>query len=287
LNISRKLVMSVVAGLVLQGSVYLYLDQIVLAPTAAFEVSPAVGSQTIIEGKAYYSHDRRYMALVKTDTVEIYSMPGSKLVRTVELKGQQLSYFKWLEDRNLALMGLYIATSSEDSRIVLAQLNPMSEGQELGTMINKLPPTSKITDVAYSTATNVIYMQVQVASSPNRYRIYRTDANQDITRVYINTSNIGSIGSIYEQDSVIYDNLDEGTIIVRHGDGSWQVISPVGGRYRLVGVSSKNMIYIARLNAEGLAETILQGGLLGGFAPKQTLQPPVDIQSLQIDDIKQ
>lgn len=287
MNISRKLVISVIAGLILQGSAYLYLDQVLLAPTASFEVSATVGSQTIIEGKAYYSHDRRYMAIAKTDSVEIYSMPGSQLVRAVPLKGQQLSYFKWLEDRNLALMGLCTETSSEYSRIVLTQLNPVSERQELATTINNLPPGSKITNVAYSTATNVIYMQVQVANSPDRYRIYRTDANQDITRVYINTSHVGSIGIIYDQDSVVYDNLDEGTVIVRHGDGSWQVISPVVGQYRLVGVSSKNIIYIAKMNAEGLAETVLQGGLLGGFAQERTLQPPVDIRYLQIGDIKQ
>ena len=285
MNISRKLVTSLVAGLVLQGSVYLYLDQVLLAPTASFEVSAAVGSQTSIEGKVYYSHDRRYRALVKTDSVEIYSMPGSKLVRTVPLKGQQLSYFKWLEDRNLALMGLYTETSSEYNRIVLTQLNPVSEGQELATTIKNLPPESKITDVAYSTATNVIYMQVQVASNPDRYRIYRTDANQDITRIYINTSRVGSIGIISDQDSVIYDNLDDGTIIMRHGDGSWKLISPVVGQYRLIGVSAKNSIYIAKINAEGLAETVLQGGLVEGFTQKRILQPPVDIRSLQIGDI--
>jgi len=287
LDISRKLVTGIVAGLVLQSSVYLYLDQVLLAPTASFEVSAAVGAQANIEGKAYYSHDLRYMALVKTDSVEMYSMPGSTLVRTVELKGQQLSYFKWLEDRNLALMGLYNETSSGNSRIVLMQLNPIREGQELATTINNLPSKSKITDVACSTATNVIYMQVQVANTPDGYRIYRTDADQDITRVYTNTNNIGRIGILYDQDSVVYDNLDDGIIIVRHGDGSWKVISPVVGRYRLIGVSSKNMIYIAKINAEGLAEAVLQGRLVDKFTQIRPLQQPVDIHSLQIGDIAQ
>ena len=285
MNISRKLVISLVAGLVIQGSVYLYLDQILLAPTASFEVSAMIGPQTNIEGKAYYSHDRRYMAIVKTQSVDIYSMPDSTLVRTVDLKGQKLSYFKWLDDRNLALMGLYTETSSEYNSIVLTQLNPVSEGRELAATINNLPPKSKITDVACSTATNVIYMQVKVTDNPERYRIYRTDANQEITRIYINSSRIGSIGIIYDQDTVVYDNLDEGTIIVRHGDGSWKLISPVVGQYRLIGVSSKKIIYIARINAEGLAETVLQGGMLGDFTQNRILQPPVDIKSLQIGDL--
>lgn len=287
MNRSRQIVTSVVAGLVLQISAYVYLDQVLLAPTASFEVNATVGAQTIIEGKAYYSNDRQYMALVKTDSVEIYSMPGSKLVRTVQLKGQQLSYFKWLEDRNLALLGLYTETSSEESTIVLTRLNPISEGQELATTIKNLPLKSRITDVAYSTATNVIYMQVQVANSPDRYRIYRTDANQEITRIYLNTSRIGNIGILYDQDSVVYDNLDEGTIIVRHGDGSWQVLSPVVGQYRLVGVSSKNIIYIAKINAEGLAEAVLQGGLQKEFTQNRNLQPPVDVGSLHIGDVTQ
>lgn len=287
MNRSSQIIASVVAGVVLQISAYLYLDQVLLAPTTSFEVIAPVGAQAIIDGKAYYSNDRQYMALVKTDSVEIYSMPGSKLVRTIQLKGRELSYFKWLEDRNLALVGLHTETSSEDSSIVLTRLNPVSEGQELATTIKNLPLKSKITDVAYSTATNVIYMQVQVSNSPDRYRVYRTDANQEITRVYLNTSRIGNIGILYDQDSIVYDNLDEGTIIVRHGDGSWQVISPVVGQYRLIGVSSKNSIYIAKMNAEGLAESVLQGGLQKEFTQNRNVQPPVDIGSLHIGDVTQ
>jgi hypothetical protein len=284
LNISRKLILVIVAGLLFQGSIYLYLDRVLLAPISTFQVSDAVEAHAATAGKAYYSHDRRYMAIVKSGLVEIYGMPGNTLVRSMELGKRQVSYFKWLEDRNLALMGLYDTDASGHNSVVLTQVNPLNDGHELSTPLGNLPRESKITEVAYSTATNVIYMQVQIASSPDVYRIYRTDANQDVRRVYFNNSNVGRIGILYDQDSLIYDNLDDGTVMVRHGDGSWKVISPASGKYRLIGVDVKNRIHIAKLNSEGLANAVLKVDVGGVLVQNRVLQTPVDSRQLKISE---
>jgi hypothetical protein len=225
------------------------------------------------------------MAVIKNNTVEIFSMPGKKLVRTIELGQQRVSYFKWLEDRDLALMGLYYDNAAGTSRVVLTHVNPVREGNEHSSTINNLPHGSKMTDVAYSTATNVIYMQIQTSTEPDLYRIYRTDADQDLTRIYLTTNRIGRIGVLYDQDVLLYDNVMEGTVIARFGDGSWRVISPKLGNYSLVGLDVKNNIYIAKLNAEGLAATIFKGQLGNGFAQDRTLQTPMEVRHLKMRDI--
>ena len=220
MKISRKILAGIIIGLMLQAGIYVYLDQVLLAPASSFQVTEADQSQGQITGKAYYSFDRRFMAIAKEDTVEIYRLPGKFLVRTINVEHRRVSYFKWLEDRNLALLGTYPASSSaKDNQVILAQINPLSEGHELSTKLNNLPKDSKITEVAYSTATNVIYMQVQVSSNPDRYRIYRTDANQELARIYFNNNNVGRIGVLYDQDSLIYENLDDNSVMVRHGNG--------------------------------------------------------------------
>lgn len=268
------------ASLALQGAIYLYLDQVWLAPAAAFQVS-APAAEAVTNGQAFYSWDRRYMALAKTDVVEIYAMPERQLVRTIPLAGWELSYFHWLDDRDLALMGLHNNVGGQ-GQVMLTHLDPKREGNEIATTIKALPLDSKITDVAYSTATNVLYIQIQVA--PDTYRVYRTDADRNLTRVPLATEHIGRIGVLYDQDSLIYDNLVDDTVIVRHGNGSWRIISPPGARYRLVGVDRQNNIYITKLNEQNLGVSIWRGRLQVGFEHERDLNAPMDARQLKLSD---
>ena len=211
----------VVASLILQGLVYLYFDKVLLAPTSSYQVTAA--ADNVAGGQAYYSRDRRYTAIIKADAVDIYAAPGKTPVRTVELRGKKVSYFRWLEDRDLALMAVH-EDGRDTASVTLSQIRPLGGEHELSETVSKLPRGSKITDVAYSTATNVIYMLVQTAVSPDLFRVYRTDANRDVTRVYLNSNRVGKIAVLYDQDTMFYDNVLEGTITARHGDGSWEAI---------------------------------------------------------------
>ncbi|MDT8900828.1 hypothetical protein [Anaeroselena agilis] len=278
----RKLAIWIVASLIFQGSIYLYFDQILLAPTSAYEVSAA--TDTVAGGKAYYSRDRRYTAIVKDNSVDIYMAARKEPVRTVELSNnKEVSFFRWLKDRDLALMAVHEETGATSS-VTLTQIHPLGAEHELAETVSKLPRGSKIVDVAFSTATNVIYMQVQVSTNPEQYRVYRTDANRDLKRVYLNASKIGRIAVLYDRDTLFYDNIAEGTVTARHGDGSWEVVSPPVGKYRLVGVEN-NVIYLARLNAQGLATAIYTGRLKGKFAEERVLATPMDVRQITVQEL--
>lgn len=280
---NRNKIIWLAAALVFHVGIYVYLDKVLLAPEASYQVS-AAAEQTVSDGKAYYSRNRSYMANVKQNEIEILEMPGKKLVRSIPLGNHKLSYFKWLEDRDLALMGMN-SDAGGLSEVVLTQVNPHSTGHELSTTISKLPLGSKISDVAYSTATNVIYIQVQTSHNPDLFRVYRTDANQELARIFFNTNRIGRIGVLYDHDALIFDDLEKNTVLVRNGDGSWRVISPSGGKYRLIGVDLKNNIYIARLNENGLAETVFKGKLGMSFSEHRKLNAVTDAHSLKVSDV--
>ncbi|HMM21015.1 MAG TPA: hypothetical protein PKA10_09750 [Selenomonadales bacterium] len=278
----RNLVIWLVASLFFQGLVYLYLDQFLLAPASAYEVSAVAGPTG--GGKAYYSRDRRYTAVVKHEAVEIYAARKKEPVRTISLRGKTVTYFKWLEDRDLALMGMAEETSGS-GRVILAQIHPQGAVHELAETIGDLPKGSRITNVAYSTATNVIYMAIQVAANPEQYRVYRTDANHDLKRVYLNASRIGRMAVLYEEDWLVYDDLAKGTVVIRHGDGSWDIVSPPAGKYRLIGVDAQDTIYIARLNGEGMATAVLAGKSKGKFSEERVYQTPRDIQQITVKEL--
>lgn len=273
------------AAVILHLSIYLYLDQILLAPTSTFEVSAVAGAHNVTSGKAYYSRDRRYMAITADQAVEIYAMPGKKLLRTIEVGEQGVSYFKWLEDRDLALMALYASDKdAKTTRVTLTNINPLRDDSELAATIKDLPANSKVTDITFSTATNVIYMQVAIGNAPDTYRVYRTDANHSLDRVFLTSNRIGRIATFYDQDCLVYDNLEKDTVIARFLDGSWKIISPQVGKYRLIGVDHSN-IYIAKLNKDGLADNILLGRLQAGFEEYRKLPAPVDVSTIKLAEI--
>jgi hypothetical protein len=269
------------ASLCFQGGIYLYFDQYLLAPTSSYQVSAA--TEDVTGGTAYYSRDRRYTAILKADRVEIYMASRKDPVRTIELHNKKVSYFRWLNDRDLALMAVH-EDAADGAAVTLTQIHPLGAEHELSEKISKLPRGSKVVDVAFSTATNVIYMQVQVSTSPEQHRVYRTDANQDLKRVYLNASRIGRIAVLYDQDTLFYDSMTDGKVTARHVDGSWAVISPAAGKYRLVGVDN-SLIYLAKLNADGMATAIYTGRLKGKFQEERVLQTPMDVNQLTVKEL--
>ena len=184
-----------------------------------------------------------------------------------------------MPDRNYAIMGLY------DSReVVMARLNADDPDHEVDTKLEDLPKGSKIVDAAYSEATNVVYMKVKVQE--HVYRIYRTDANYDTRRVYMQATDIGHIGVFYDEDNFFYDNVKTGDIFMFNGiEGGWRVINPPG-RFRLIGVDTDKTIYIARVDEDNNALTVYTGKLGVGFKPVYKYNHPTTFNELTLSDVK-
>ena len=241
----KKVVLTFAAGLALQAGIYYYLDNVLFAATSDYQIDgtnkqEAMGFGVEPDGQAYYSFDKRFMATVVGDTVTIYQAGKKGESQKISLHGRKLSFFEWLPDRDLAIF----ATYGRDERtgeygVYLAQYNPLAPDRELDTEIEKAPEDSKIVDVAYSVATNVVYMKLQVGE--NKFRIYRTDANYDTRRIPVQAENIGRIAVFYDSDVFFYDNLRTGVVYMLEGDtGTWREISP-NGRFRLVGIDGQEI----------------------------------------------
>lgn len=285
----NKILICFALGLLIQGGLYYYLDRIYLAPTTDVSVLEESQQQKddngqfpeVGDGRKYYSHEKKYMAVVKQDSVRIYSSGKSEAV-TIDLKGRSVSFFEWMPDRDLAIMALY---GGRNGDVILAQFNPENPDHEVDTTIEDLPSDSRIVDVAYSTATNVVYMKVRV--DENAYRIYRTDANYDTRRIYVQATNIGRIAVFYDEDEFFYDNVRTGDIYVYNGtEGSWRVINP-SGRYRLVGVDTNKDIYIANVNSRDEVLSVSRGQLGVGFKRIYSFASPVQLSTVTISSVKQ
>lgn len=90
------------------------------------------------------------------------------------------------------------------------------------------------------------------------YRIYRTDANYDTRRIYVQTSHIGKIAVFYDEDRLFYDDSQKGIMYTFNGDdSSWRVISP-SGAFRLVGLGDDKTIYAAKINSKEKPSRIIR-----------------------------
>ncbi len=282
----NKVLSCFVVGILLQGGLYYYLDQVVFAPTTEFSVSSTDEDleqgdfPDIKSGHKYVSHDHQYMAVVTEESLKIYKS-GEDTPIDIDLKGRSISYFEWMPDRALAIMGLY---GGEKDEVVLARLDPSNPEHEVDTEIEDAPRSSKIVDVAYSTATNVVYMKLKI--SDNVYRIYRTDANYDTRRVYMQASNIGRIAVFYDKDNFFYDNVRTGDVFMFDGvEGGWRVINP-NGRYRLIGVDKAKHIYIAKVDKEDNALSVSEGKLGVGFTTVFSYKTPVSLSEVTMSEVK-
>ena len=284
------------AGILVQAGVYIYLDQVLFSTSSDYNVSDikkaaAKNSRDVfagvaVQGRRYYSYDNQYMADMTETQVKIYDARNLSQPQTVDLKGKNVSFFEWLPDRNLALIALYPG-GWKGGRwdVTLARYNPDSPNHESDAPIEDLPKNSRIVGVAYSTATNAVYMKMQVGQG--LYRIYRTDANYDTRRIYVQTSNIGKIAVFYDEDRLFYDDADRGVIYTFNGaDGSWRIVSPPG-MFRLVDVDSNKKIYAARVNTKGEATEFYTGKLGVGFEKVASLDQPVEFSSVTMHTIQE
>lgn len=286
----KKMITAFVLGVAIQGGIYFYLDQVLFAPTSDFQIGGTnqqeeLGFGVEPNGQTYYSFDKRFMATIVGDKVSIYEAGKKGEPQRISLHGRNISFFEWLPDRNLAIFATYGRdTKTGEYGVYIAQYNPIYPDRELDTPIEDVPSGSKIVDVAYSTATNVVYMKLEV--DENKYRIYRTDANYDTRRIHVQAENIGKIAVFYDSDTFFYDNLRTGVVYMFDGATSgWREISP-SGRFRLIGIDGQE-IFIAEMNRDDKVIAAHRGRLKRGFTKIATYSTPEDFSKISLTSMRE
>ena len=284
----RKFIAVFVAGIAVQAGVYIYLDQVLFAPTSDFQIGgttqqEAMGDGTETNGRSFYSYDKRFMATILDDQVTIYEAGKKNDPQRINLHGRNVSFFEWLPDRNLAIFATYGRDNKTgEYGVYIAQYNPIYPDRELDTPIEDAPADSKIVDVAYSTATNVVYMKLEVGE--DRYRIYRTDANYDTRRIHVQAEISAALPSstIRIPSSTITSGPASSTCSTG-ATSSWREISP-SGNFRLIGLDGQE-IYIAEMNRDDKVIAAYRGRLGVGFKKIATYRTPEDFNSITLNSM--
>lgn len=293
----KKLALWLVAAVVFQLCIYLYLDRVLLVP-AVSQVS-VTSPVTQISGKVskWLSYDGSFRAEVSKDWVKFYSVKDNRLVNEVTIGStEKLTYFSWLPDRDIAFAGIS-KPGAKGATCVLKPINMLTDSHPVEPAIGGQSKDAEIVDVAASPDINVIYIQVK---NGNASAIYRDDANNRLTQVPNTPALIGRIANLKSEDGLLYDSINTGRVYLVDSNGRRQLSPNDGNQYALIGTDKNDNIYIARLSSPAsasgrqtssrtggsrLAEAVLVGTADGYFSPlpQAGLPNPVDYIKVTYD----
>jgi hypothetical protein len=273
----RKNIYMLLIVVMFQAGVYLYLDQVLLVPSAKFsQRSVTYGLKAAVDPQKI-STDQKYYAVVQATSVNFFTADNG-LVKELPLQaGENVSYFSWVPDTHLALIGV-ASDSSKGSTVTLKPVNLDTNSSPEEPKISNLSPGSTIHGVAYSPLVNVSYLLIKGKSTS---LVYRTDANNRLTKVF-STNTIQRIATLQSVDMLLYDNTKDGSIYSRSTFGNQKMISPKQGKYALIGADKDDNIYIGKLTSTGLVSAVLKGTIKGDFTEFQTLATPSPAASIAI-----
>lgn len=289
----KKLIPWLLATIVLQLCIYFYLNNRLLTPSVAYTLKPADSGSVQSGVEQYFSYDGSFRADISKDAVKIYATDADSPAEEIDIDPtEKLTYFSWLQDRNIALAGIS-KPGKKGTICTLEPLNMVTDSQSIIPTITGLAKDAEIANVAYSTETNVIYIQVK---SGDISAIYRTDANNKLTKVDNTPSIIGRIANLKNEDALLYDSVNTGRVYLVDKSGRTQISPADGNQYALIGTDQNDNIYIARLSSaqapasitgssksdDRLADAILVGSDGGDFTPLQQAGLPDLVDSITV-----
>lgn len=274
----RRFIKMLVIVVIFQAGIYLYLDQVVLVPFTKFSQQSIADRTKFPVDLQKISTDKKYYVKLQTNNALFYTA-DNKLVKRIALRVKEsITYFSWVPNTDVALIGISINTSHSTS-VILKPVNLETNSLPQEPKINGLPPGSKIENVAFSPQTNVTYILVRGKHTAS---VYRTDANNRLRKI-LSKSSIQRIAVLQSEDMLLYDSKQTGAVYALNNHGKRLMVSPRAGQYALIGTDKDNNIYIGRLSGSGAVSTILKGTVNRVFAEYKALNYAYPVASVTIN----
>jgi len=277
----RKIAIWLLAALLLQLSVYEYLDRVLLAPAAGFTqtVDGTAGPSGGSTGS--YSYDKSYYADFSLRDLKIYATRDNSQVRNIRLQTDQVfTYFTWLPNRNLALAA--ISTNyARSTTVTLLSIDPETNSQPVSPRVVGLARGARITDVAFSTQTNVTNILIRSGTASE---VYRTDANNYLRKLYLGTWSIDRIASLTAQDVLLYDDSVSKAVYAYYANGRRARVRAGGlSSLALIGADKNDNVYLGRLVYGDMVSEIWEGRIDGSFREIRSLDTPYPAGSISVN----
>ncbi|RXI46182.1 hypothetical protein DP130_11500 [Clostridium tetani] len=249
----KKVFAWIILSLIVQSSMYFYIDKYYLTNNTKLKVTkvekknkdekPDLEIKLPENAKNInMSFDGKYVAYYDGDVLKVSDtkIGGEREISFNE--GTELSYYKWISDRNRMLIAEKHKNEDGGYGFKLAYYDVDKDDKEEIKDLTWGDESSVVEDIQESVLTNIIY--VKVSRGGGNSRLYWINIMKEMKRVPTRVQMIGDIALIYHEDKLLYESTTYNKIYVTNKDGSIDIEGVE--KPKLLGVDIDDNVYIGK-----------------------------------------
>ncbi|MBP1744338.1 MAG: hypothetical protein H6Q58_1316 [Firmicutes bacterium] len=264
MKIFKTITIWAMLSLVLQMSGFFYVNNYFLSDETNIKVSKLVKNtdekkeaEVFVPEEAENisaSYNGRYMAYYDSDVLKIVTMSTGE-EKTVEFdEDVEVSYYRWLSDRNRMLIAEKHKTSS-GINFELSYYDVDKDTKDAIETLTWAGKNAEVSDIEASPLTNLIF--IKVALNDYTSSIYSLNIMEDKKKVSTVVDTIGNIGIVPHVDKLYYEDAANSRV---YATGSKNRIT-VGNAEKttLLSVDNNDNVYIGELAVDNTVVRIYYG----------------------------
>ena len=276
MKIFKRTIIWIAISLIIQFAGLFYINNYFLSSEIKLKTKKIVKSEpkkseveiTIPENaeNIKVSFDGRYLSYCDENTLKVVdSKTGAE--KSLEFEdGVQVSFYKWLQDRNRMLIAEK-EDSSGGSKFELSYYEVDKDIKEDVKELDWSDEEAQIDDIQESHLTNVIYIKMETEG--RRTTIYRLDINKSMAKTPVNSYMVGEMGILYLQDKLIYEDSIHNNIYITDEDEPL-IIHGIENKPVWVGIDENDRVYIGD-EKDGKISNIYYGTIHSGTYDYQNI----------------
>lgn len=247
---SKRIIIWIIISLVLQCSVYVFLDKYYYASAGSIkekDITSLVQVKTIVPNVVLNSNaknitlsdDLAYTATLEDGLVKVVDTSTGKTTANLSYSsGVKCLAYMWVPGTDLMDIVEKVNSSTIKFYAYDADKGTKTEVTDSTTHKAIYASAGQSAEMKISVLTGVLY--IKIGHSNNYFKMYRVDRNDQLTSVPTVTGNIGGFAVASDDDQLVYDDLYNGTIKVYNYSQRKSVTIPGVRKLSIIGTDNNN-----------------------------------------------
>ncbi|MBI6871143.1 hypothetical protein [Clostridium aciditolerans] len=275
MKIFKRIFLWILISLTIQFAGLFYADKYFLATNTSIKTKKVVKSEAkkqdaevkIPDNATHVnaSFNARYLAYYDGDVLKVINTKTGEEKKVDFEDGVQVSFYKWLPDRNRMLIAEK-ETGKKGSSFKLAYYDVDKDVKEDIKELDWADKNAEVEDIQASPLTNIIY--VKVANSGKRSSIYWINIMKEMKKVDTMAYMIGKIKVVPHEDKLIYEDLTHHRIYITGQDEPLDINGV--NNPSLIAVDDEDRVYIGETQDDKISK-IYYGSVKEGRNSLQTI----------------
>lgn len=275
MKIFKRIFLWILISLTIQFAGLFYAEKYLLATNTSIKTKKVVKSEVkkqdaevkIPDNATHVnaSFNARYLAYYDGDVLKVINTKTGEEKKVDFEDGVQVSFYKWLPDRNRMLIAEK-ETGKKGSSFKLAYYDVDKDVKEDIKELDWADKTAEVEDIQASPLTNIIY--VKVANGGKRSSIYWINIMKEMKKVDTMAYMIGKIKVVPHEDKLIYEDLTHHRIYTTGQDEPLDINGV--NNPSLIAVDDEDRVYIGETQDDKISK-IYYGSVKEGRNSLQTI----------------